>query len=97
MCTYVVATLPGNKLTQKGDADSGVQFNTPAGPRQSLLLAKDPDQHLWKTFLPHMYMSETTSQIPWDLHKQGNGKYNPNNPIIHVLCAQTVKQQGNNQ
>ena len=41
----VVATL-GNKLTQKDNADSGVQVITPAGPRQSLLLAKDPDQHL---------------------------------------------------
>ena len=38
--------VPGNKLTQKDNADSGVQFITPAGPRQSLLLAKDPDQHL---------------------------------------------------
>ena len=42
---------PGNKLTQKDNADSGVQFITPAGPRQSLLLAKDPDQFLWK---PHI-------------------------------------------
>ena len=38
--------VPGNKLTQKDNADSGVQLITPAGPRQSLLLAKDPDQHL---------------------------------------------------
>ena len=38
--------VPGNKLTQKDNADSGVQFITPAGPRQSLLLAKDPIQHL---------------------------------------------------
>ena len=37
---------PGNKLTQKDNADSGVQFITPAGPRQSLLLVKDPDQFL---------------------------------------------------
>ena len=36
----------GNKLTQKDNADSGVQFITLAGPRQSLLLAKDPDQVL---------------------------------------------------
>ena len=36
----------GNKLTQKNNTDSGVQFITPAGPRQSLLLAKDPDKHL---------------------------------------------------
>ena len=47
-CAGVVAThhVPGNKLTQKDNADSGVQFITLAGPRQSLLLAKDPDQHL---------------------------------------------------
>ena len=38
--------VPGDKLTQKDNADSGVQFITLAGPRQSLLLAKDPDQHL---------------------------------------------------
>ena len=42
----VVARLPGNKLTQKDNADGGVQFIAPAGPRQSLLLAKDPDQFL---------------------------------------------------
>ena len=35
----------GNKLTQD-NADSGVQFITPVGPRQSLLLAEDPDQFL---------------------------------------------------
>ena len=29
--------IPGNKLTQKDNADSGVQFITPAGPMQSLL------------------------------------------------------------
>ena len=36
----------GNKLTQKDNADSGVQFITLVGPRQSLLLAKDLDQFL---------------------------------------------------
>ena len=29
--------VPGNKLTQKDNADSGVQFIIPAGPRQSPL------------------------------------------------------------
>ena len=48
----VVAVRSGNKLTQKVNADSGVQFITPAGPRQSLLLAKDPDQFLWKPYIP---------------------------------------------
>ena len=38
--------VPGNKLTQKDNADSGVQFITPAGPRQSFLLAKDSDRLL---------------------------------------------------
>ena len=37
---------PGNKLTQQDNADGGVQLITPAGPRQSLLLAKEPDQFL---------------------------------------------------
>ena len=40
------AHVLGNKLIQKDNADSEVQFTTLAGPRQSLLLAKDPDQHL---------------------------------------------------
>ena len=38
--------VPGNKLTQKNNAGSGAQFITPVGPKQSLLLAKDPDQFL---------------------------------------------------
>ena len=38
--------FPGNKLTQKDNTDSGVKFITPACPRQSLLLAKGPNQHL---------------------------------------------------
>ena len=38
--------VPGNKLTQKDNADSGVQFITLAGPRQSFLLAKDSDRLL---------------------------------------------------
>ena len=44
--------VPGNKLTQKDNADGGVQFITQAGPRQSLLLAQDPDQFLWKPYVP---------------------------------------------
>ena len=56
--------FPGNKLTQKDNEDSAVQFITPAGPRQSLLLVKDPDQHLWKSFIPHVYVSKRTAPIP---------------------------------
>ena len=89
--------VPGNKLTQKDNADSGVQFITPAGPRQSLLLAKDPDQHLWKSFIPMCTCLNPPPQIPWDLHKLRKGKYHTNNPISHVPCAQTVKQLANNQ
>ena len=48
----VLAHIPGNKLIQKDNADSGVQFITHAGPRQSLLLAKDPNQFLWKPCIP---------------------------------------------
>ena len=38
--------VPGNKLSQKYNADSGVQVITPVDARQNLLLAKDSDQHL---------------------------------------------------
>ena len=46
VCVCVVPRVLGNKLPQKDHADSGVRFITPAGPRQSLRLAKDPDQFL---------------------------------------------------
>ena len=41
---FVIAMRLGNKLTQKDNAESGVQFLTLMGPKQSLLLAKDPDE-----------------------------------------------------
>ena len=43
--------IAGNKLTQKDNADSGVQFITPVGPRQSLVLAQDPEHFLWKPYI----------------------------------------------
>ena len=52
MGSIVVAMRSRNKLTQKDNADSGVQFITLAGPRQSVLLAKDPNQFLWKPYIP---------------------------------------------
>ena len=35
-------TPPEAKLTQNDSVDSGVQFITPAGPRQSFLLSQGP-------------------------------------------------------
>ena len=84
--------------TQKDNADSGVQFITPAGPRQSLLLAKDPDQHLWKSFIPHVYVSERNSdvQIPWDLHKPRKMQIpiTPSFTCYVLMCSnsQTISQ-----
>ena len=43
---HLVVAKHSGKQTQKDNTDSGVQFITLAGPRQSLLLAKDPDQFL---------------------------------------------------
>ena len=63
--------FPGNKLTQKDNADSEVQFITPAGPRRSLLLAKDPVQHLWKSFIPWVYVSKPTTPNSLRLTKEG--------------------------
>jgi len=46
--------------SQKDNADSVVQFITQAGSRQSLLLAKHPDQFLWKPYIPYVY------KVPWN-------------------------------
>ena len=60
----VVATHSG-KLTQMGNADSGVQFITPVGPRESLLLAKDPDQFFCENLIYSKRMCPNPSpQIP---------------------------------
>ena len=51
--------LLGNKLTQKDNAGSGVQLITPAGPRQSLLLAKDPRPVFLKTLYTLSVLAQT--------------------------------------
>ena len=56
----------GNKLTQKDDADSRVQSITPAGPRQSLLLAKDSDQFLWKLYTKEQRKRKIQSKLTRD-------------------------------
>ena len=39
----------------------------------SLLLAKDPDQRLWKSFIPHVYVSKPTTpnSLKLTLTKEG--------------------------
>ena len=50
----------GKKLTQKDNADSGVQFITLAGPRQSLLLTKDPPRPVFvKTLYTLSVLAQT--------------------------------------
>ena len=60
---------------------SGAQFITPAGPRQSLLLAKDLDQFLWKPYVPQVYMPKPTSsnslKLVWTKEKKDTIKVNP--------------------
>ena len=67
----VTATLSGKQTHSEDNADSEVQFITPAGPRQSLLLAKDPVQHLWKSFIPRVYVSKPTTPNSLRLTKEG--------------------------
>ena len=52
----------GARIVERGSwsADRGVQLITPAGPRQSLLLAKDPDQ-LLKTLYTEEYVPKPAS------------------------------------
>ena len=46
LAVYFVVAMHSRKKkpTQRDNADNGVQFITSVGPRQSFLLAKDPDQ-----------------------------------------------------
>ena len=61
-----VGTRSG-KQTQKDNAHSGVQFITPAGPRQSLLLVKDPNQFFCENLIyPKHTCPNPTPQIPWN-------------------------------
>ena len=64
----------GNKLTQKENVDSGVQFITQEGPRQIPLLAKDPDQVLWKSYIPYVYMPKP--KFPETSLNKGKERYN---------------------
>ena len=66
--------VPGNKLTQQENVDSGVQFITPEDPRQILLLAKDPDQFLWKSYIPYVYMPKP--KFPETSLNKGKETYN---------------------
>ena len=76
----VVATSSGKQTHSEDNADSGVQFITPAGPRQSLLLAKDPNQFLWKPYIPWVYVPKPTSpnslKLAWTKEKQDTVKVN---------------------
>ena len=84
--TLLQPRVPRNKLTQKDNADPGVQLITQASPRQSLLLAKDPDQFLWK---PDIYTLSVRAQIhlpkfPETSLNKGKERYNQNYPMIHM-------------
>ena len=82
--------------TQKDNADSGVQFITPAGPRQSLLLAKDPDQHCENLLYPRCTCLNPPTQIPWDLHKPRKMQIpiTPSFTCYVLMCSnsQTISQ-----
>ena len=51
-----------------------MQFITPVGPRQSLLLAKDPNQFLWRPDIPQVHMHKPASpdslKLVWTKEKK---------------------------
>ena len=72
----VVATRSG-KQTQKDSADSGVQLITLAGPRQSLLLAKDPRPVFVKTLYTLSVHAQTQlPRFPETSLNNGKERYN---------------------
>ena len=87
----VVATR-SRKQTQKGNADSGVQFITPTGPRQSLLLAKDPRP----VFVETLYTLSVCAQthLPKFLETSlGQGKREIRSKLIHDSCVTRPDKQ----
>ena len=77
-------TLQEAKSTQKDSVDSGVQFITPAGPRQSFLLSQGPRPIFVKT----LYTLSVCPQAPIPKFLKPNlesvkGKYNQVTAMIH--------------
>ena len=69
--------VPGNKLTQKDNADTGVKFISPMGPRQTLLLAKDPEPYIpymESLIYPKSTCSNPPLQIPRNCSEQRKRK-----------------------
>ena len=64
---------PGNKLTQKDSVDRGMQFITPAGPRQSFLFSPGPQPTFVKTLytliVPLKLTSPNSLNLPWKVLK----------------------------
>ena len=63
---FIVAMCSGNKLIQKDNADSGVRFIIPGGPRQSLLLAKDLTSFCENHIYPECTCPNPPPQILWN-------------------------------
>jgi len=83
------------KLTQKDNADSGVQFIIiTGGPKAESPLSQGPQPAFGKIF--YTPCARVWTHHPKSLETYINqGKYNPDNPIIHVLCAHVLKQSNN--
>ena len=62
--------MRSRKQTQKDNADSGVQFITLTGPRQNLLLAKDPNRFCENL----IYMQVMKQKLELDMEQQTGSK-----------------------
>lgn len=52
------------ETTTQDNADSGVQFITPAGPGRVLLLARTQTSFCEKPYIPQVYVPKSPPQIP---------------------------------
>ena len=85
----VLAMLSGkqNSLRRTMQIWGAVYYT--GGPKAESPLSQGP----WPAFVKIFYTPcpNPPAQISWGLQRKG--KYNHNNPIIHVLCVQTVNNQ----
>ena len=94
----VVATCSGKQTHSEGRCRQWSAVYDTGGPKAESPLSQGPRP----AFVKILY---TLCVRVWTHHSKfletyiNQGKYNPNNPIIHMLCscAQTVKQLANNQ
>ena len=89
--SYVIATLSRKQTHSEGQCREWSAVYYTSGPKAESPLSQGPRPVFVKIFYTPCVRVQTHHPNPWGLQRKG--KYSHNNPIIHVLCVQTVNNQ----